>query len=162
MLGLGLASSHAPAMFRPAKTWPAIYDAIPEYTKQSQPHTAAGETQEVIQGYVDRIDASFAVLRERLQAFKPDALVVLGDDQGDLFARSMMPALCVYTGEELWGTLAIPYLPEDPSEMIITLRVHQGLAKHVLGRLFDHGASTRRTRRSSAPWDGRGTAPHTR
>ena len=139
MLGLGLASSHAPAMFRPAKTWPAIYDAIPEYTKQSQPHTAAGETQEVIQEYVDRIDASFAVLRERLQAFKPDALVVLGDDQGDLFARSMMPALCVYTGEELWGTLAIPYLPEDPSEMIITLRVHQGLAKHVLGRLFDHG-----------------------
>ena len=59
MLGLGLASSHAPAMFEPKERWPLIYSAIPDYTKGSQPHTAKLETPEVIQGYLDRINASF-------------------------------------------------------------------------------------------------------
>ena len=139
MLGLGLASSHAPALFRPVETWPAIYDAIPEYMKGSQPHTAAKETTEVLQGYIDRINASFKVLEDRLRAYKPDALVIIGDDQGDMFARSMMPAMCIYTGEDLWGTLAVPYLPENPKDMIITLKVHQELAKHILEQLFEHG-----------------------
>ncbi len=30
MLGLGLASSHAPALFCPAEAWPTVYDAIPD------------------------------------------------------------------------------------------------------------------------------------
>lgn len=139
MLGLGLASSHAPALFRPVELWPAIYDAIPEYMKASQPHTAYAETPEVLQGYIGRIDKSFKVLQDRLRAYNPDALVVIGDDQGDMFAPSMMPAICIYTGEELWGTLAVPYLPEDPKDMIITLKVHQGLARHILHKLFEYG-----------------------
>jgi len=57
MLGLGLASSHAPGMFESADRWPLVYSRIPEYTKDSQPHTAKLETPEVIQGYLDRIDA---------------------------------------------------------------------------------------------------------
>ena len=48
MLGLGLASSHAPALFCPAEAWPTVYDAIPDYMKDSQPHTAKLETPEVI------------------------------------------------------------------------------------------------------------------
>ena len=51
MLGLGLASSHAPAMFEPKERWPLVYSRIPEYTKESQPHTAKLETPGVIQGY---------------------------------------------------------------------------------------------------------------
>lgn len=89
MLGLGLASSHAPAMFEPKERWPLVYSRIPEYTKASQPHTAKLETPEVIQGYIDRINAAFAVLRQQLAAYQPEALIVVGDDQGDMFdARS--------------------------------------------------------------------------
>ena len=139
MLGLGLASSHAPALFRPAEVWPQIYAAIPEYMKGSQPHTAIEETPTVIQSYIDRINAGFAVLQEKLESFKPDALVILGDDQGDMFAKSMMPAICIYTGSELWGTLAVPYLDEDPKSMIIKLKVHQGIANHLLEGLFKKG-----------------------
>ena len=40
MIGMGIASSHAPAMFCPKEVWPRIYANIPEYMKQSQPHTA--------------------------------------------------------------------------------------------------------------------------
>jgi hypothetical protein len=66
MLGLGLASSHAPAMFEPKERWPLVYSRIPEYTKASQPHTAKLETPAVIQGYIDRINAAFDVLRQQL------------------------------------------------------------------------------------------------
>src|SRR5262249_11094695 len=77
MLGLGLASSHAPAMFEPQERWPLIYSRIPEYTKESQPHTAKLETPEVIQGYIDRINAAFAVLCRQLEAYQPEALIVV-------------------------------------------------------------------------------------
>ena len=46
----GLASSHAPAIFCPADLWPKIYAAIPEYTRESQPHTARLETRELGSG----------------------------------------------------------------------------------------------------------------
>ena len=93
MLGLGLASSHAPAMFEPKERWPLVYSRsrIPEYTKESQPHTAKLETPEVIQGYIDRIHAAFDVLRQQLEAYQPEALIVVGDDQGDMFDASNNP-----------------------------------------------------------------------
>jgi hypothetical protein len=59
MLGLGLGSSHASAIFEPREMWPFIYNRIPEYTKESQSHTARLETPEVIQEYLNRINAAF-------------------------------------------------------------------------------------------------------
>ena len=57
MLGLGLASSHAPAIFCPKEVWPKAYRTnMPDYMLNSQPHTAALETPEVIAGYIKRID----------------------------------------------------------------------------------------------------------
>jgi len=44
-------------MFEPKERWPLVYSRIPEYTKESQPHTAKLETPVVIQGYIDRINA---------------------------------------------------------------------------------------------------------
>ncbi len=80
MIGFGLASSHAPAMFEPKQRWPVVYSAIPDYTKESQPHTAKLETPEVIQSYIDRINSAFDLLAEHLYAYQPEALIVIGDD----------------------------------------------------------------------------------
>ncbi|MDA1216419.1 MAG: hypothetical protein O2812_06055, partial [Chloroflexi bacterium] len=63
MLGLGLASSHAPAMFEPAELWPTIYGKRPVFTKDSQPPGAKLETPEVINGYIQRIEAGFDTMR---------------------------------------------------------------------------------------------------
>ena len=61
MLGLGLASSHAPAIFCPKEVWPKAYRTnMPDYMLNSQPHTAALETPEVIEGYIKPINAAFA------------------------------------------------------------------------------------------------------
>jgi hypothetical protein len=46
------------------------------------------------QGMLDR-------LTEELQRARPDVLVIVGDDQEELFDKSHMPALAIYSGEEI-------------------------------------------------------------
>ena len=106
MLGLGLASSHAPALFEPQEMWPLIYSRRPAYTKDSQPHTAKLETPAVIQGYIDRIHVAFDLLRQQLQAYRPEALIVVGDDQGDMFDDRLNPTFCIFTGKNSGGLTA--------------------------------------------------------
>ena len=138
MLGLGLASSHAPAMFEPKERWPLVYSRIPEYTKASQPHTARLETPEVIQGYIDRINAAFDVLRQQLEAYQPEALIVVGDDQGDMFDASNNPTFAIYTGEELWGLDGTSYRPLAERHRL-TFPCHAPLARHIHKGLIKKG-----------------------
>ncbi len=139
MIGLGLASSHAPGMFCPPELWPKVYGAIPEYTKQSQPHTARLETPEVIRSYVDRIRAGFEVLRSQLESYRPDAVLFVGDDQEDMFDKRCNPAMCLFTGDEVWGSEA-PFYVEQPAQASrITLKVHSELSKYLLADLLEQG-----------------------
>ncbi len=137
-VGLGLASSHAPAMFEPQERWDAIYDHIPDYTKESQPHAAKLETPEVIQGFIDRIDASFDVLRRQVEAYRPDALLVIGDDQGDMFNKSFNPTFFLYTGEEYWGLGGTSYRPMEERQRL-EFRCHAPLARYLLDGLVAKG-----------------------
>lgn len=136
MLGLGIASSHAPALFCPPEVWPTVYAAIPDYMKGSQPHTAKNETPEAILKQLDRSEKAFAALRRELEAFKPDALVILGDDQGDMFDESNMPAFSVFTGDSVWGSTVPTYCNEPPERSRVSIPVHTDLAKHILHGLI--------------------------
>jgi hypothetical protein len=138
-IGLGLASSHAPALFCPADVWPRVYSAIPVYTKESQPHTAKLETPEVIAGYIERIEAAFAEMRRYIEDYKPDALVVVGDDQNDMFTSANNPAISVFTGDEVWGSSAPFYMRKPAEESRIRIPVHAELSKHLLKELFKRG-----------------------
>ena len=101
MLGLGLAVSHAPSMFRGLEYWPAIHRQLTAGVPQ--PPEIAQETPEVLQSYIARIDRGFEVLREQVEAFKPDVLLVVGDDQGEVFTEANMPHLLpVYLRRGAW------------------------------------------------------------
>lgn len=139
MLGLGLASSHAPGMFCPLDLWPKVYAAIPDYTKESQPAAAKLETREVLEKYLLRIDAAFEVLRAQLEAYQPDALIMVGDHHIDLFNDSNMPTLAIYTGAEVWGSSKPFYMPDPPEASRIHIPVHTTLAKYVLKELVKRG-----------------------
>lgn len=138
MLGLGLASSHAPAMFEPKDMWPKIYSRKPAYTHDSQPHTAKLETPDVIQAYIDRIQAAFAVLRQQLDAYQPDALIVVGDDQGDMFDTGLNSTFCIYTGESLWGLDGTSYRPLAERQRV-NFPCHAALAQALLRGLMKRG-----------------------
>ena len=137
MIGLGLASSHCPALFCPPEVWPRTYARMPEYMKDSQPHTAKLETPDVIRSYLDRSGRAFAALREQIEAYRPDAIIFVGDDQGELYDDSNMPALAVFAGDEVWGTAHPPDMQEDLALSRITVPVHGELARLIIDGLLE-------------------------
>jgi protocatechuate 4,5-dioxygenase beta chain len=139
MLGLGLAFSHAPAMFCPPELWPAAYATIPEAMRESQPRAAKLETMEVIRGYVERIQRAYGILGDQIKSYRPDALVFIGDDQEDMFDARDAPALCIFTGDRVWGTSAPRYLKVEPGAARVEIPVHAALAQHLRTGLLQRG-----------------------
>ena len=99
MLGLGMASAHAPMMFQKAQYWPRMLERIPAEAREHLPKSARVElaTPAIVDGYIQRIEAAFATLRAQLEAFRPDALIMIGDDQCDMFDDANNP-----TSEWAW------------------------------------------------------------
>ena len=143
MLGLGMASSHAPMMFQKAQYWPRMLDRIPAEAREHLPSSARKElaSPALIESHIQRIEAAFAVLREQLHAFRPDALIMIGDDQGDMFDAANNPTFSVYTGDEpLWGRSARdPYDTPAVERTKLVFRPHAELARHLLHGLIDRG-----------------------
>ena len=143
MLGLGMASAHAPMMFQKAQYWPRMLERIPAQAREHLPHSARVELASpgVVEGYIQRIEAAFAALRGQLAAYRPDALIMIGDDQGDMFDTANMPTLAVYTGDEpLWGRSARDTYDVPAAERTkLVFRQHAGLARHLLDGLLERG-----------------------
>ena len=143
MLGMGMASSHAPMMFQKAQYWPRVVERIPAEAREQLPRSAREEiaTPVLIEGKIQRIEAAFTVLREQLRAYRPDALLMIGDDQGDMFDAVNNPTFSVYTGQEpLWGRSARDPLGTAPAERTkLVFPQHAELAQHLLRGLVKRG-----------------------
>lgn len=137
MIGLGLAVSHAPSMFRGVEHWPAIHQVLTAGVPQ--PAELAKETPAVLQSYLDRITNGFDVLKRQLEAFKPDVLLVVGDDQAEVFTEIDMPSFCLFTCAEVHGSINIGLIGEPEEENHVTLRCASDLACHLLTRLNRQG-----------------------
>ena len=137
MLGLGLATSHAPSMFRSVEVWPAIHRVLTEGVPQA-PHLQR-ETREVLEGYLHRIEKGFDALRSQLESYRPDALLVVGDDQGEVFSSAQRPSFCIFTCSEVRGSLNISFIGESEEENHITISCHSELAVYLLDKLVKQG-----------------------
>jgi protocatechuate 4,5-dioxygenase beta chain len=130
-------------MFQKAQYWPKVVDRIPPEARVHMPKNMREEvaTPAIIESKIQRIEAAFAVLRDQLQAYRPDALLMIGDDQGDMFDDANNPTFSVYTGEEpMWGRSARDPLgtrQEDRTKIEFT--PHPGLSRHLLGGLVKRG-----------------------
>ena len=63
-----------------------------------------------------RIKAAFGVLKEHLEAAKPDVLLIFGDDQLEQFNFKNFPALSLFTGDSFEGykisrMIGLPVMP---------------------------------------------------
>jgi protocatechuate 4,5-dioxygenase beta chain len=143
MLGLGMASAHAPMMFQKAQYWPRMVERIPLEAREHLPHSARVElaTPAIIDGHIQRIEAAFATLRAQLRAYRPDALIMIGDDQGDMFDRANNPTFSIYTGDEpIWGRSARDaYDVPPPARTKLVFPQHAALARHLLNGLIERG-----------------------
>src|SRR6266849_10177890 len=142
MLGLGLASSHAPGMWRAPEEWPKILERMSAEARSHLPHSAKVEidTLEIRQDLYKRIHAAFGVLREQFQAYRPDALIMIGDDQGDMFDDANNPTFSIYTGAEpIWGRDVRDWRVPPESRRRIEFKNHVDLSRHLLRRLVKRG-----------------------
>jgi protocatechuate 4,5-dioxygenase beta chain len=134
---LGMASSHAPSMFCPAEQWSTIHAGL--VGNVPQPARLAEETPEVLADYVQRVKSGFETLRRQVDAAKPDAVIIIGDDQTELFSNALIPAFAIFTGESAEGTTSIGWVGQKPEDNRITLKCHSALAETILEGLMDRG-----------------------
>lgn len=137
MLSLVLAASNAPSIYRDKKDWQRIYESqlavgVPP------PRELAAETDEVLDQHIARIKKAQQTLRDQLVAAKPDALVILGYDDGVMFNEVQVPQFCTYTGAELEGSAAIDINGEAASDHKITVKCAPDTAWEIHRELVDH------------------------
>jgi aromatic ring-opening dioxygenase catalytic subunit (LigB family) len=100
-----LASSHAFAVLPPER-----WDEVRERNRKSyarrygvepavHPRVEA-ESRDDVQARYERVQTGFAALRRVLEETRPDALIVIGDDQNENFSGQNCPQFAIYTGGE--------------------------------------------------------------
>lgn len=114
---LGLASSHTPQMSTSASYWAehaardqrntqllgrdGRYHSYAELLADADPALAAELDAAVWQDKFARAQAAVTSLGQLLAQARPDAVVIVGDDQHELFGADGMPAIGLFTGESL-------------------------------------------------------------
>jgi protocatechuate 4,5-dioxygenase beta chain len=124
-------------MFAKPEDWPRLHATLTGSVPQ--PPQIQDETPEVIDEYVKRIQKNFRTLREQVEAYQPDALIVVGDDQNEVFSRACIPALAIYLGAEVSGSTSLGLLGEPYDQNWLTLKGHPELARYLLDGLMTRG-----------------------
>lgn len=133
-IGLGIASSHAPAVDAPLDQWVPLYQRFTGNTPQ--PPEAALETPDVIRSYIDRIQSAFGTLRQKLADYRPDLLIIVGGDQSEMFDPSNVPNLMIYVGDAAWGHTGTMGQPPTEADRI-ELRVDLDTSRWLLRKLVE-------------------------
>ena len=162
-VGLGLASSHAPGVWlHDPDDWETMFHTLSDGIVQ--PPETALETPDVIRGILQRTDAALARMREELEAYGPDALIIIGGDQTEMFDDSNKPQIMIYLGDETWGSTAQTFITGRPmtDEESVTLPIDRELSERLLKALvvdegFDVSYSTEAVRLGRNP---KGGIPH--
>ena len=124
-------------MFCSADKWPAVHRGLTR--DLPQPPQLALETPEVIESYVQRIGVGFETLRRELEEARPDALIIVGDDQDEVFSRALIPPFAMFLGDELEGTTSISWVDEKPEDNRIRMRCATNIARFACEELIDRG-----------------------
>ena len=106
---LGLGCSHGPIILTPPEVWSKgrerIFARVPNYEPPPQLLKELGDDNGLSQDRKDHehVITSFGVLRDRLHAWNPDVLLIIGDDQAENFTEDNIAPFCLYTGAEVGG-----------------------------------------------------------
>ena len=124
-------------MFVAPEHWPTVHRGLAGSVPQ--PPEFAAETSEVIAAHARRVAEGFATLRVQLEAAKPDALIIIGDDQNELFSNALFPSFAMFIGDEAEGTYSISWIGEKPKDNWLKLRCHGTVARIALEGLVARG-----------------------
>lgn len=132
----GLAMSHAPAIFAQARDWLPMHRRMTEGVAQP---FGVDDDVATIPAQIERIDAALKRLRSELRDADPEVLIIVGDDQDEVFGPALRPTLAVFTGTEVSGTASIRMLGEDLSENHVKMSCRPDLAELLVRGLVAKG-----------------------
>ena len=159
---LGIGTSHSPMLSQPAHIWPehakldqrsrelafapsGIVKSYESALATAEPGLAELVTQERFDAQHAACQAAIAKLTETVVAADPDVVVIISDDQDELFFEDNMPTFAVYWGDTIPLYRRRP--PEDAPVAIreaawgygddMVVRVNSELARHLIGHLND-------------------------
>lgn len=160
---LGIATSHTPMLNTPAKDWPSFIDrdgvrqfldkegnpaTYEELLARPDPRAAAELTPERFAARHDEAQGSIEELKRAVRRAELDALIIIGDDQKELFLEDHLPSFLVYYGETIrnvplsasfkgpqWARLATARYYEEKEAR--EYPVASPLAWHLIGELID-------------------------
>lgn len=115
----GLGTSHSPQLSMPSTAWSerATWDrttplfSFEEAAQRAPADIADHLTPEAFEAHHARCQAAIAHLHQRYVAIAPDVVVIVGDDQNEVFLDDGIPALAVYRGETVIDR------PRDPDSL---------------------------------------------
>src|SRR5262249_32575716 len=134
----GLGSSHSPMLSTPLDQWPLYVDkdrhlpkilgsdllgkdgkyyTYAELLARADPATMRELMPDKFRGRYEACQAAIAKSGEMLAQAAPDVLVVIGDDQEEMFHEDNMPALAIYWGDRLEN------IPPPLEQLSPTMRV---------------------------------------
>lgn len=161
-----IATSHSPFLFAPSAEWEpgramrlARGGLSPDTKVDTVEENAAKER---------RVKAAFGVLHDRLQAAKPDVLLIFGDDQLEQFDFKNFPAFAMFTGPSYSGykisrRIGLPVQPNRPErpktpENWVTVKTNQEFSHALMRELMSDGFDLAFSNELSDPEEGMGHA----
>ncbi len=121
--------AHTPYLFGPPSMWPQIRERIRMGKTLRKDLTR--ETPEELESKYQRAMRAFSRLREWIEEAKPDALILIGDDQKEIF-KSYVAGFTVYTGAQVVGKKYPGRVREvTGNKELIRVAGHQELAQEI-------------------------------
>jgi len=172
ILGMGL--SHYPGPLVPTDAWArmlsrnvelgrvtqAAFDDRTRWPKPMRDEWGNDEGKDAARVHSERLMAGYRKLRGELDAFKPDLVVIWGDDQYENFKQTCIPPFCVYIFDTLscrpYGGGRRPFKTEDnawgvPNDREMIVRGHRAGGRGLVQYLIDHDFDTAYAYSTSAP-----------
>ena len=132
-----LAMSHAPQLMITPDKWGVLHtrDWDPLPLRPDLEKETLEEKWEKWRRCMKAID----FLRQKLNEFSPDVLLVVGDDQHENILDYNIPPFTIYMGEEAEASTSLRYFNEPKSANRTKYKVHTALAKSILNDLMESG-----------------------
>ena len=131
------AMSHAPQLMLDPDHWKLL--RMRESENLPEKPELQTETDEVKWTKWRRCMDAIAVLRQKLEASRPDVIVLVGDDQHENILDDNTPPFTIFIGEEAEATTSLRYLNQPKSENRTRYNIDSDLAKGLLADLMDNG-----------------------
>jgi len=132
-----VAMSHAPQLMLDPDHWGLLNNRGGENLPDKP--GLEKETSEVRWGKWRGCMKAIETLRQKIEAYHPDVLMIVGDDQHENLIDDNMPPFTIFMGEEVEASVSLRYLKQPKSENRTKYRVDAKLAESLINGLMDEG-----------------------